>query len=103
MSDTPAPTFREPMPPPVRRSSRLGPASLNRFQSLARVGPSPLLGRAAALVPRIRHWEKVYGKLPDSQISTAADALRGRVRARDEGRNLTAEAFALCSVAVWRG
>jgi preprotein translocase subunit SecA len=76
-----------------------------RNQVIAQVGgPSARrLARAALLVPRIRHYEQLFGKLSPDELKARANQLRGRARAGDMSREFIAEGFGLCSVAVWRG
>jgi preprotein translocase subunit SecA len=89
-------------PPSKPYSGRLGPMAKN--QILAQVGgpAKRRLARAALLVPRIRHYEQLFGKLPPDEIVKRANTLRGRSRAGDMSREFIAEGFGLCSVAVWR-
>jgi len=60
------------------------------------------LAQAALLVPRIRHYEQRYGALADAELRVTADSLRGRARSGDSSSAFIAEAFGLCSVAIWR-
>ena len=60
------------------------------------------MARAALLVPRIRHYEQLFGKLSPEEVKSRANQLRGRSRAGDMSREFIAEGFGLCSVAVWR-
>jgi preprotein translocase subunit SecA len=89
-------------PPNKPYSGRLGPMAKN--QILAQVGgpAARRLARAALLVPRIRHYEQLFGKLSPDEIKVRANQLRGRSRAGDMSREFIAEGFGLCSVAVWR-
>src|SRR5262245_35476393 len=66
-------------------------------------GPSTRrLARAALLVPRIRYYEQMFGKLSPDELKARAGQLRGRSRAGDMSREFIAEGFGLCSVSVWR-
>jgi preprotein translocase subunit SecA len=89
-------------PPNKPYSGRLGPMAKN--QILAKVGGPAVrrLARAATLVPRIRHFEQLFGKLSPDEVKSRANQLRGRSRAGDMSREFIAEGFGLCSVAVWR-
>jgi preprotein translocase subunit SecA len=60
------------------------------------------LASAAKLVPAIRNFEQVFGRLTDRELKECADTLRGRARAGDAGGTLIAKAFGLCSIAIWR-
>jgi preprotein translocase subunit SecA len=93
---------REPCPPNLPYSGRLGLTARNRV--LARFGGPVLrrLARAALHLPRIRHFEQQFGKLPDAELRSRANQLRGRARAGDMSAAFLAEGFGLCSVAVWR-
>ncbi len=73
-------------------------------QMMAQLGGPAVrrLARAALLVPRIRHYEQMFGKLSSEEIKSRANQLRGRSRAGDMSREFIAEGFGLCSVAVWR-
>ena len=79
---------------------RLGPMAKN--QMMAQLGGPAVrrLARAALLVPRIRHYEQMFGKLSSEEIKSRANQLRGRSRAGDMSREFIAEGFGLCSVAV---
>ena len=89
-------------PPDEPYSGRLG--TMARNQLLAQVGgpATRRLARAALLVPRIRHYEQLFGKLSPEEVKSRANQLRGRSRAGDMSREFIAEGFGLCSVAVWR-
>ncbi|MSR54714.1 MAG: preprotein translocase subunit SecA [Gemmataceae bacterium] len=89
-------------PPNLPYSGRLG--TMGRNQLMAKVGGPAVrrLARAALLVPRIRHFEQLFGKLSPDEIKSRANQLRGRSRAGDMSREFIAEGFGLCSVAVWR-
>lgn len=95
-------SVESPCPPNLPYSGRLGPMARN--QVVAKVGgPSARrLARAALLVPRIRHYEQLFGKLSPEDLKLRANQLRGRSRAGDMSREFIAEGFGLCSVAVWR-
>ena len=89
-------------PPPVKPSGRLGSPLANRVRLTFGSGASRRLGAAALLVPAVRRFEQGFGDLPDEKLPGRAHALRGRIRAGEESDELVAEAFGLCSVAVWR-
>jgi preprotein translocase subunit SecA len=96
-------TVQDPLcPPNDPYSGRLGSMARNRV--VAKVGgPSARrLARAALLVPRIRHYEQLFGKLSPDELKARANQLRGRARAGDMSREFIAEGFGLCSVSVWR-
>jgi preprotein translocase subunit SecA len=97
-------TVQDPLCPENKPySGRLG--SMGRNQVLAQVGgpAARRLGRAATLIPRIRHYEQLFGRLSPDEVKSRANQLRGRARAGDMSREFIAEGFGLCSVAVWRG
>jgi preprotein translocase subunit SecA len=89
-------------PPNLPYSGRLG--TMPRNQVVAQVGlpAQRRLARAALLVPRIRHYEQLFGKLSSDELKARANQCRGRARAGDMSREFIAEGFGLCSVAVWR-
>jgi preprotein translocase subunit SecA len=89
-------------PPNLPYSGRLGLPSRNRL--VARFGGPVVrrLARASLHLPRIRHFEQEFGKLPDPELRARANQLRGRARAGDMSAAFLAEGFGLCSVAVWR-
>jgi preprotein translocase subunit SecA len=97
-------TVNDPLcPPNYPYSGRLGPMARN--QIVAQVG-GPVgrrRARGALLVPRIRYYEQLFGKLSPDELKARANQLRGRARAGDMSREFIAEGFGLCSVAVWRG
>ena len=95
-------SVENPCPPNYPYSGRLGPMAKN--QILSQVGGPAVrrLARAALLVPRIRYYEQLFGKLSPDEIKSRANQLRGRSRAGDMSREFIAEGFGLCSVAVWR-
>ena len=91
-------TVQDPLCPENKPDSgRLG--ALARNQMVAKVGgPSARrLARAALLVPRIRHYEQLFGKLSPDELKSRANQLRGRARAGDMSREFIAEGFGLCS------
>jgi len=107
MSETVAATEEEiasrPLcPPPFANTDRLGSPMSNRLNRLNYLSPSRKLSQAAAEIPQIRYWEQQYGNLSASELIAQANRLRGRARARKTDSGLIAEAFGLCSVAVWR-
>jgi preprotein translocase subunit SecA len=89
-------------PPTERPSGRLGPWLVNLVRARCGLPARRMLARAALLIPRVRHHEQTFGKLTDAELRGRADGLRGRARGGDAGDTLLAEAFGLCSVAVWR-
>jgi preprotein translocase subunit SecA len=95
-------TVEHPCPPDKPYSGRLG--STARCQVLSSAGGPSIrrLSRAALLVPRIRHFEQMFGKLSPQELKIRAGQLRGRSRAGDMSREFIAEGFGLCSVSVWR-
>jgi preprotein translocase subunit SecA len=95
-------TVQKPCPPNDPYSGRLG--SMARCQVLANIGgpATRRLARAALLVPRIREYEQMFGKLSPEELKARASQLRGRSRAGDMSKEFIAEGFGLCSVSVWR-
>ena len=89
-------------PPPAPPSGRFGSVVRNRFRARFGLPWQRRLASAALLIPRIRHFEQVFGVLSNEDLRKRADSLRGRARAKDTRGTFVAEGFGLCSVAVWR-
>jgi preprotein translocase subunit SecA len=95
-------SVENPCPPNLPYSGRLGFAGRNQLLATAGGPAARRLARAALLVPRIRHYEQLFGNLTPDELKARANQLRGRSRAGDMSREFIAEGFGLCSVAVWR-
>jgi preprotein translocase subunit SecA len=95
-------SVEKPCPPNLPYSGRLGTTARNQLLAKAGGPAARRLARAALLVPRMRHYEQLFGKLSPEEIKSRANQLRGRSRAGDMSREFIAEGFGLCSVAVWR-
>jgi preprotein translocase subunit SecA len=97
-------TVKDPLcPPDEPYSGRLGTMARNQVVAQAGGPSARRLARATLLVPRIRHYEQLFGKLSPDELKAHANQLRGRARGGDTSREFIAEGFGLCSVAVWRG
>ncbi len=93
----------EPAPEPSRASfSRLGPIWWNACKAVCGLPWQRRLGWAALQIPRIRHWEKQYESLPDAELRTIGQRLRGRARGGESLDKMLPEAFGLVCVASWR-
>lgn len=95
-------SIEKPCPPNYPYSGRLGPMARNQVLSQVGGPAQRRLARAATLVPRMRHYEQLFGNLSADELKSRANQLRGRSRAGDMSREFIAEGFGLCSVAVWR-
>jgi preprotein translocase subunit SecA len=93
---------RAEVPPPVKRSKRLGSYLSNRIKATFGLPRQRRLSRAALLIPAIRYYEQHYGKFTDSELRAQANQLRGLIRGGKNNSNLITRAFGMCSVAVWR-
>jgi preprotein translocase subunit SecA len=91
-----------PSPPNLPYSGRLGLLSRNKVRAMTGGPVHRRLARAATIIPMVRHYEQLYGKLSDTELLSKANQLRGRSRAGDASKQFIAEGFGLCSVAVWR-
>ena len=90
-------------PLPLPGPGRLGSVFRNRVLTRFGMPWQRRLARAALLVPHIRFFENEFGRLPDRELQVRADQMRGRARAGDASPAFLAEAFGLCSTAIWRG
>src|SRR5262245_24553529 len=81
---------------------RLGPLPLNNVRAVLGGPRSRRFGRAARLVPEIRHWESEYEKLSDEDLKKTAHRVRGRARGGESLDKLLPEAFGLVCVASVR-
>jgi preprotein translocase subunit SecA len=91
-----------PTPLPDAPGNRLGPRWLNAAVALVGLPWQRRLARGALMVPRVRHWEREYGRLSDPELKTTGLRLRGRGRGGESLDKLLPEAFALVSVAARR-
>jgi preprotein translocase subunit SecA len=89
-------------PPEVSYSGRLGPLFTNQMARSSIRKPKRMLARSATLLPLMRQYEQEYGRLSEDELPQMAARLRGEARTGKASRKLTAQAFGLCSVAVWR-
>ena len=91
---------------PVRRientPGRLGPPPLNAVVARVGVPWKRRLSKAALLVPKVRHFEKVFLDVPDPKLIELSMALRGKARGKWDLDKLLPEAFGLVSVAIQR-
>ncbi len=81
---------------------RLGPLWLNRLRAVAERPWKRRLAQSALLIPRIRHYEKLYLPLSDADIRATSMKLRGRARGGAALDRLIPEAFGLACAAVRR-
>ena len=83
-------------------SGRLGPGWLNALKAAVGLPWQRRLARAAAMIPRVRYWEREYDKLNGDDLRTAGLRLRGRGRGGETLDRLLPEAFGLVCVAARR-
>lgn len=93
---------RNPIPPQVDWSGRLGSQGLLLLQRYFTWGGLRRLGWAGSLIPAIRYWEQHYGRMNDAELMYQANELRGEARLGKLPDSLIVRAFGLCSVSVWR-
>jgi preprotein translocase subunit SecA len=98
----PAPAHAEPARMIANVPGRLGGWPVNA--ALAQLGPPwrRRLSRAALLVPKVRHFEKLYLDLPDEKLTEMSMELRGKARGKWDLDRLLPQAFGLVSVAIQR-
>jgi preprotein translocase subunit SecA len=97
-----APLDRDPSPPVSPASRRLGSRATNLIQAKFGLPAARRLARAALLVPAIRFYEQKYGNLSDADLVARVNRLRGLARSGIVNEHVVAEAFGLCSIAIWR-
>ncbi len=89
-------------PPKILSSGRLGSRYLNQIRSLVGRPKERRLSRGSLLIPEIRHYEQEFGRLTARELLQKTNQLRGLVRSGSKDRSLVAQAFGLCSVAIYR-
>jgi len=81
---------------------RLGPHWLNVIRAQAERPWKRRLAKAALLIPRIRHYEKLYLTMSEEDIRKTSLRLRGRARGGEKLDKLVPEAFGLACSAIRR-
>ena len=81
---------------------RLGPVWLNLLRARAERPWKRRLAKAAVMIPRIRHYERLYLTLNEEDIRTTSMRLRGRARGGESLDKLIPEAFGLACSAIRR-
>ena len=89
-------------PPNLPASGRLGSHFKNRIQAL--MGPAARENLPAQLCssPVSATASRPWAKLSDSELVLKANQLRGRAKTGEKTTDFITEAFALCSIAIWR-
>jgi preprotein translocase subunit SecA len=83
-------------------TNRFGPRWANILRAWFGGPTKRRLARGALMIDRIRHWEKEWERLPDSEMRLAGQRLRGRARGGESLDALLPEAFGLVCVAAYR-
>ena len=81
---------------------RLGPVWLNLLRARAERPWKRRLAKAAVMIPRIRHYERLYLTLNEEDIRTTSMRLRGRAKGGESLDKLIPEAFGLACSAIRR-
>ena len=81
---------------------RLGPNWLNLLRARAERPWKRRLAKAAVMIPRIRHYERLYLTLTEEDIRKTSMRLRGRARGGESLDKLIPEAFGLACSAIRR-
>ncbi len=81
---------------------RLGPAWLNAVRGYVERPWKRRLYRASLLIPRIRHYEKLYLTLSEEEMRKVSLRLRGRAKGGEKLDKLIPEAFGLACSAIRR-
>ncbi len=81
---------------------RLGPVWLNLLRARAERPWKRRLAKAAVMIPRIRHYERLYLTLNEEDIRTTSMRLRGRAKGGEGLDKLIPEAFGLACSAIRR-
>ena len=81
---------------------RLGPDWLNLLRARAERPWKRRLARAAVMIPRIRHYERLYLTLTEEDIRKTSMRLRGRAKGGEALDKLIPEAFGLACSAIRR-
>ena len=81
---------------------RLGPRWLNLLRAQAERPWKRRLAKAAVMIPRIRHYERLYLTLSEEDIRKTSMRLRGRAKGGEKLDKLVPEAFGLACSAIRR-
>ena len=99
------PSFVQTTPAEMARqnmTNRFGPRWYSALKALFGTPSQRRLGRAALKIDRVRHWEKQFNGLSDSELRQTGLRLKGRARGGENLNAILPEAFALVSVAASR-
>jgi preprotein translocase subunit SecA len=79
-------------------ANRFGSRAVNHARALLGLPWQRRLARAALQVPGIRHWERKYARMLDSELKQCGLSLKGRARGGESLDRLLPEAFGLVCV-----
>ncbi len=100
--ELPAATPQHAAPKIANVPGRLGPHWLNLVRARAERPWKRRLAKAAVMVPRIRHYERLYLTLSEEEIRKVSMRLRGRAKGGEKLDKLIPEAFGLACSAIRR-